>query len=73
MDAQPNDGTVHQPAADAADNADVAGHSVLASIATSGVLRTRARAGDREARSKADEVLPPLTKPFPSMRDDRRR
>jgi hypothetical protein len=74
MDAQPDEEKVQKPVADATDpQADVEGHSVFSAIVTSGALRARTPAEDRGARNKADEVLPPLTKRFPSMRDDRRK
>ena len=74
MDAQPNDDEVREPeaATDASDE-DVEGHSVFAAIAASGALRSRAPREGQAARTKADEALPPLTKPFPSMRGDRRK
>jgi hypothetical protein len=74
VDAQPKDEKVPEPVTDATDpQADVEGHSVFSAIVTSGALRARTPVEDRAARNKADEVLPPLTKPFPSMRDDRRK
>ncbi len=69
MDVQPNDEIVEERAAD---EADVEGHSVLSSIAMSGAFRAPAPRDDK-ARNKTDENLPPLTKPFPSMREDRRK
>jgi hypothetical protein len=69
MDVQPKEEIVEEPAAD---EDDVEGHSVLSSIAVSGALRAPAPRDDK-ARNKADENLPPLTKPFPSMREDRRK
>ena len=52
---------------------DVEGHSVFSALAASGVLRANARVEGQATRHKADEALPPLSKRFPSMRDDRRR
>jgi hypothetical protein len=74
MDAQPKDEKVQEPAADVADTgADVEGHSVFSAIVTSGALRARGPREGQAGQSKADEVLPPLTKPFPSMREDHRK
>jgi len=64
---------VQKPAAGTDTEADVEGHSVFGAIASSGVLRGRAPREGQAARSKADEDLPPLTKPFPRMGDDRRK
>jgi len=69
MDTQSNDQTIPEPASD---EDDVEGHSVLSSIAVSGAFRAPAPR-DEKARNKTDENLPPLTKPFPSMREDRRK
>jgi hypothetical protein len=74
MDAQPMDDEVHEPRAAAqTTDEDVEGHSVFAAIAVSGALRARAQREGQAAMTRADESLPPLTKPFPSMRPDRRR
>jgi hypothetical protein len=74
MDAQPKDDKVQEPVADVAETgADVEGHSVFSAIAASGALRPRAPHEGQATRSKTDEDLPPLTRPFPSMRDDRRK
>jgi len=74
MDDQRTDATVAQADDDPADSGeDVEGHSVFSAIAVSGALRSRTpRAGDN-ARNRADANLAPLTKPFPSMRDGRRK
>ena len=53
-------------------DADVEGHSVFSALAASGVLRANTRIEGPATRNKADEALPPLSKPFPPMRDDRR-
>jgi hypothetical protein len=74
MDTKPTDDQTPQPADDLAESDDdVEGHSVFGALAVSGALRSRSpQEGDR-ARNKADENLPPLSKPFPSMRDERRK
>lgn len=70
MASQPNDELPAEPVPDV--EQDVEGHSILSSIATSGVLRSRSAETD-PARAKVDEHLPALTKPFPSMRAERRK
>ena len=60
------DEMIEQPAAG---EEDVEGHSVLSVLATSGAMRTPAADGKKSSRNNPDENLPPLTKPFPSMRD----
>jgi hypothetical protein len=74
MDTKPTDDQIPQPADDLAESDDdVEGHSVIGALVVSGALRSRSpQEGDR-ARNKADEDLPPLSKPFPSLRDDRRK
>lgn len=72
MDTQPADEQVPQPAGDVAESDDdVEGHSVFGALAVSGALRSRTPQEGDKARTKADESLTPLTKPFPSMRDRR--
>jgi len=72
MDTQPADEKVPQPAGDVAESDDdVEGHSVFGALAVSGALRSRTPQDGDKGRNKADENLPPLTKPFPSMRDRR--
>lgn len=74
MDSEPMDDEVRTPApAEADTEADVEGHSVFGAIAASGALRPHSPRDDQAARRKADEDLPPLSKPFPSMRDERRK
>lgn len=77
MDAQPTDQEANRPADTSAETeADVEGHSghaVFAALAASGALRPRSPRDGGPNRNRADEALPPLTKPFPSMRDDRRK
>lgn len=71
MDDQRTDATP-QPADDIAESDDdVEGHSVFGALAVSGALRSRTPQDGDKGRAKADENLPPLTKPFPSMRDRR--
>ncbi|MFI5262289.1 MAG: hypothetical protein ACHQZR_07035 [Candidatus Limnocylindrales bacterium] len=73
MDAQLKDENPPEGTADgAAEDVDVEGHSVFSAVATSGALRARTPQDARPAR-KADENLPPLTKPFPSMREGGRK
>ena len=74
MDTQLPDEKVRAPATDAPDTQeDVEGHSVFSAIAASGVLRARAAGEGQTARTRADEALPPLSKPFPSMRHEHRK
>jgi hypothetical protein len=73
MDAQPKDAAEEAADEVATSDTDVEGHSVFAAIAASGALSARAPREGKAARAKADEALPPLTKPFPSMRSDRRK
>jgi hypothetical protein len=74
MQAQSKVKKVPNLAADVPDiQADIEGHSVFPAIVTSGLLRARAPREGQSAGTKTDEALPPLTKPFPSMRDDRRK
>ena len=74
MDPQPAEEKVPEPAGDVAESdEDVEGHSVFGALAVSGALRSRSPQDGDKARNKADENLPPITKSFPSMRDDRRK
>lgn len=74
MDAQPTDEEAIRPADIPAEaEADVEGHSVFAALAASGALRPQSPRDGGSKRNRADEALPPLTQPFPSMRDDRRK
>jgi hypothetical protein len=74
MDTKPSDEQVPQPADDLAESDDdVEGHSVVGALVVSGALRSRTPQDGDKARNKADENLPPLTKPFPSMRDGGRK
>jgi hypothetical protein len=72
MSAQSQDDEVQRPAVEATTDADVEGHSVFSAIVTSGALRARAPLEGQTWRTRDDEALPPLTKPFPSMRAARR-
>ena len=72
MDDQRPAATSPQPDGDSADSVeDVEGHSIFSAIAVSGALRSRTPQDADKGRTKADEDLTPLTKPFPSMRDRR--
>ena len=74
MDDQRTDAKVARADDDPADSgADVEGHSVFSALAVSGALRSRTPQDGDKARNRADENLAPLTKPFPSMRDGRRK
>jgi hypothetical protein len=74
MDDQRTDAPVAQADDNPADSGeDVEGHSVFSAIAASGALRSRTPQDGDKARNRADENLAPLTKPFPSMRDGRRK
>ena len=73
MSAQSRDDEVQRPAVEATTDADVEGHSVFSAIVTSGALRARAPREGQAWPTGDDEALPPLTKPFPSMRPARRR
>jgi len=73
-DAKAKGQEVPESVADPAEtDADVEGHSVFSALAASGALRANARIEGPATRNKANEVLPPLSKPFPSMREDRRK
>jgi hypothetical protein len=50
---------------------DVEGHNLGHALAASQIVGRRGN--DPRAHSKADEDLKPLSKPFPSMREDRTR
>jgi hypothetical protein len=54
-----------------ADSDDTEGHILAQALAASQIVRQRG-SGPRP-HSKGDEELKPLTKPFPSMREDRTR
>jgi hypothetical protein len=54
-----------------ADIDDVEGHNLGHALAASQIVGRRGN--DPRPRSKADGDLKPLTKPFPSMREDRTR
>jgi hypothetical protein len=76
MDSQPTDEALRpadDPAGSEADVEGHSGHSVFAALAASGALRPRSSRDGESQRNRADEASPPLTKPFPSMRADRRK
>jgi hypothetical protein len=54
-----------------AESDDVEGHNLGQALAASQIVGRRGN--DPRSRSKVDEDLKPLTKPFPSMREDRAR